>query len=179
MFQPPGAVAHHPTAAPETIAMGGSVTPLRRHPDWIKSRLPSGDNYHDLKSLLRGLNLNTVCEEAHCPNIGECWDQRTATIMILGDTCTRAGTAVGRGDEHRELAGHDRSLRRRGQKMAIGFHGEPVPPGNRSGNPTTMNSQRPSASHAAARSSNCRLSETAMPMATTWSGWIGTVIPSM
>ncbi len=52
--------------------------------------MPSGDNYHDLKGLLRGLSLNTVCEEAHCPNIGECWDQRTATIMILGDTCTRA-----------------------------------------------------------------------------------------
>ena len=52
--------------------------------------MPSGENYHDLKGLLRGLNLNTVCEEAHCPNIGECWDQRTATIMILGDTCTRA-----------------------------------------------------------------------------------------
>ena len=51
---------------------------------------PSGENYHDLKRLLRGLTLNTVCEEAHCPNIGECWDQRTATIMILGDTCTRA-----------------------------------------------------------------------------------------
>ena len=64
--------------------------PLRRHPDWIRARIPSGENYHDLKGLLRGLNLNTVCEEAHCPNIGECWDQRTATIMILGDTCTRA-----------------------------------------------------------------------------------------
>ena len=63
---------------------------LRRHPDWIKARMPSGENYHDLKRLLRGLSLNTVCEEAHCPNIGECWDQRTATIMILGDTCTRA-----------------------------------------------------------------------------------------
>ena len=90
MFTPPGPSAHHGSAAPETIAMGGSVTPLRRHPEWIKSRLPSGENYHDLKGLLRGLNLNTVCEEAHCPNIGECWDQRTATIMILGDTCTRA-----------------------------------------------------------------------------------------
>ena len=83
---------------PITIAVGGGSarpaadgsTPLRRHPDWIKARMPSGENYHDLKGLLRGLNLNTVCEEAHCPNIGECWDQRTATIMILGDTCTRA-----------------------------------------------------------------------------------------
>ncbi|HEX5465666.1 MAG TPA: lipoyl synthase [Candidatus Limnocylindrales bacterium] len=63
--------------------------PLRRHPDWIKARIPSGENYQDLKRLMRGLTLNTVCEEAHCPNIGECWEQRTATIMILGDTCTR------------------------------------------------------------------------------------------
>ena len=70
-------------------AADGSVA-LRRHPDWIRARMPSGDNFHELKGLLRGLDLNTVCEEAHCPNIGECWDQRTATIMILGDTCTRA-----------------------------------------------------------------------------------------
>src|SRR4051795_13757934 len=90
VFTPPATSAHHGSAAPETIAMGGSVTPLRRHPDWIKSRMPAGDNYHDLKGLLRGLNLNTVCEEARCPNIGDCWDQRTATVMILGDTCTRA-----------------------------------------------------------------------------------------
>jgi lipoic acid synthetase len=99
IFQPPPAPgAHHGTAEPITIAMGGGAfapaadgsTALRRHPDWIRAKLPSGENYHELKRLLRGLNLNTVCEEAHCPNIGECWDQRTATIMILGDTCTRA-----------------------------------------------------------------------------------------
>jgi lipoyl synthase len=97
MFDPPGAGGHAPHE-PLTIAMGGGGfapaadggLPLRRHPDWIRARIPSGDNYQDLKRLLRGLNLNTVCEEAHCPNIGECWDQRTATIMILGDTCTRA-----------------------------------------------------------------------------------------
>ncbi|HEY5519476.1 MAG TPA: lipoyl synthase [Candidatus Limnocylindrales bacterium] len=70
-------------------AADGSAAP-RRHPEWIKARVPSGENYHDLKRILRGLTLNTVCEEAHCPNIGECWDQRTATIMILGDVCTRA-----------------------------------------------------------------------------------------
>jgi lipoic acid synthetase len=70
-------------------AADGSTAP-RRHPEWIKARLPSGDNYHALKKMMRGLTLNTVCEEAHCPNIGECWDQRTATIMILGDVCTRA-----------------------------------------------------------------------------------------
>jgi lipoic acid synthetase len=90
IYTPPGAAGHHPQPAPETIAMGGSVTPLRRHPDWIRARMPSGEDYHDLKGLMRGLNLNTVCEEARCPNIGECWNQRTATIMILGDTCTRA-----------------------------------------------------------------------------------------
>ncbi len=98
IFDPTPAAAHHSPAEPITIAMGGDAfgpaadgsAALRRHPEWIKAKLPSGDNYHDLKRLLRGLNLNTVCEEAHCPNIGECWDQRTATIMILGDTCTRA-----------------------------------------------------------------------------------------
>jgi lipoic acid synthetase len=100
MFTPGGGAAPgHSVPEPLTIAMGGGslaeiaadgTTPLRRHPDWIRARIPSGDNYQDLKRLLRGLNLNTVCEEAHCPNIGECWDQRTATIMILGDTCTRA-----------------------------------------------------------------------------------------
>jgi lipoic acid synthetase len=90
-----GATPHHaPTAGlPITVGAGSGAelqAALRRHPDWIKARMPSGENYHDLKRLLRGLTLNTVCEEAHCPNIGECWDQRTATIMILGDTCTRA-----------------------------------------------------------------------------------------
>ena len=99
--QPPPARRRRTTSRPDLpIALGGGLgaaspprtapSPLRRHPDWIRARMPSGDNYHDLKGLLRGLTLNTVCEEAHCPNIGECWDQRTATIMILGDTCTRA-----------------------------------------------------------------------------------------
>jgi lipoic acid synthetase len=70
-------------------AADGSAAP-RRHPEWIKARIPSGETYQELRRLLHGLTLNTVCEEAHCPNMGECWDQRTATIMILGDTCTRA-----------------------------------------------------------------------------------------
>ncbi|MCG9127117.1 lipoyl synthase [Candidatus Poribacteria bacterium] len=61
----------------------------RRHPSWIKARIPSGENYADLKSLMRNLQLHTVCEEARCPNIGECWNNRTATFMILGDICTR------------------------------------------------------------------------------------------
>jgi lipoyl synthase len=97
MFESTAKAGHDPHE-PVTIAMGGgSFEPAadgsrapRRHPDWIRARLPTGENYHDLKGILRGLSLNTVCEEAHCPNIGECWEQRTATIMILGDVCTRA-----------------------------------------------------------------------------------------
>ncbi len=61
-----------------------------RHPDWIRVRAPIGENYTHLKGLVRGLQLHTVCEEAMCPNIGECWGAGTATLMILGDTCTRA-----------------------------------------------------------------------------------------
>ena len=63
--------------------------PARRHPSWIKARIPSGENYAELKRLMRDLQLHTVCEEARCPNIGECWNSRTATFMILGDICTR------------------------------------------------------------------------------------------
>src|SRR5215471_9531240 len=58
-------------------------------PDWLKARAPVGDNYHNLKKLARELHLHTVCESAHCPNIGECWNHRTATFMLLGNTCTR------------------------------------------------------------------------------------------
>ena len=64
-------------------------SPQRRHPPWIKAKIPAGPNYADLKGLMRDLNLHTVCEEARCPNIGECWEHRTATFMILGDVCTR------------------------------------------------------------------------------------------
>ncbi|HEY0758279.1 MAG TPA: lipoyl synthase [Acidisarcina sp.] len=58
-------------------------------PDWLRARAPVGDNYHNLKKLARSLNLHTVCESAHCPNIGECWQHKTATFMMLGNTCTR------------------------------------------------------------------------------------------
>ena len=61
-----------------------------RRPDWLKVRVPSGPNYVELKTIMRDLDLHTVCEEARCPNIGECWEHRTATFMILGDVCTRA-----------------------------------------------------------------------------------------
>ena len=63
--------------------------PRPRHPEWIRVRAPYGENYGQLKGLVHGLALHTVCEEAFCPNIGECWGAGTATIMILGDTCTR------------------------------------------------------------------------------------------
>ena len=60
-----------------------------RKPQWLKVKAPGGSNYIRLKQLMRDLNLHTVCEEAHCPNIGECWEHGTATFMILGDVCTR------------------------------------------------------------------------------------------
>ncbi len=61
----------------------------RRHPDWIKVKAPGNPTYLRLKKLMREKNLHTVCEEARCPNIGECWGNKTATFLILGDTCTR------------------------------------------------------------------------------------------
>jgi len=61
----------------------------RRHPDWIKVKAPGNPAYLRLKRLMREKNLHTVCEEARCPNIGECWGNKTATFLILGDTCTR------------------------------------------------------------------------------------------
>jgi lipoic acid synthetase len=60
-----------------------------RKPEWLKVKLPQGPNFNDIKGLLRGLELHSVCEEAHCPNIGECFESRTATFLILGRVCTR------------------------------------------------------------------------------------------
>jgi lipoic acid synthetase len=60
-----------------------------RKPAWLKVKAPGGPNYLSLKHMMRDLRLHTVCEEAHCPNIGECWEHRAATFMILGDVCTR------------------------------------------------------------------------------------------
>lgn len=71
-----------------------SVSPLpflrQPKPEWLKVRAPGSENYLRLKGIMRDLKLNTVCEDAHCPNIGECWHHGTATFMILGDVCTRA-----------------------------------------------------------------------------------------
>src|SRR5262249_167744 len=64
--------------------------PVRQpKPEWLRAKAPVGDNFHSLKRLARGLGLHTVCESAQCPNIGECWNHKTATFMLLGDICTR------------------------------------------------------------------------------------------
>ncbi len=64
-------------------------TPQPPRPQWLRAPAPAGDNYHELRSLVERLRLHTVCESAACPNVGECWNHRTATFMILGNVCTR------------------------------------------------------------------------------------------
>ena len=66
------------------------IRPREPKPEWLKVRAPGSENYLRLKALMKDLKLHTVCEEARCPNIGECWHHGTATFMILGDVCTRA-----------------------------------------------------------------------------------------
>ena len=64
--------------------------PIQRKPDWIRVKAPNSPVYHETRKLMRELNLNTVCEEAACPNIGQCWAEKHATVMILGSVCTRS-----------------------------------------------------------------------------------------
>lgn len=71
-------------------ASDGPRPPRQRKPDWIRVKAPVSEGYNETRRLMRELNLNTVCEEAACPNIGECWTKKHATVMILGDVCTRA-----------------------------------------------------------------------------------------
>lgn len=82
------------TSAPVTFIRGrkkrSDELPRQPKPEWLKVRAPGSENYLRLKGLMRTLGLHTVCEEANCPNIGECWHHGTATFMILGDTCTRS-----------------------------------------------------------------------------------------
>ncbi|HLK47981.1 MAG TPA: lipoyl synthase [Bryobacteraceae bacterium] len=66
-----------------------SITPQQERPKWLRAPAPVGENYRELKDLIDRLRLHTVCESARCPNVGECWNQRTATFMILGNVCTR------------------------------------------------------------------------------------------
>src|ERR1039458_1753390 len=66
-----------------------SIAPQLERPRWLRAPAPAGQNYHELKGLIDRLRLHTVCESAACPNVGECWNRRTATFMILGNVCTR------------------------------------------------------------------------------------------
>ena len=77
-------------AAPSRCGADERRSALLPRPAWIKARAPLGEGYERLRGLMRGLDLHTVCEEARCPNLGECWNRGTATFMILGDVCTRA-----------------------------------------------------------------------------------------
>ena len=75
----------------ETIEVNNNTpSPRRRHPEWIRMKIPAGRTYHSLKNLMRSKDLHTVCEEAQCPNMGECWGAGTATFLIMGDICTRS-----------------------------------------------------------------------------------------
>jgi lipoic acid synthetase len=78
----------------------------QRKPDWIRVKAPTSSGFAETRNLMRRLNLATVCEEAACPNIGECWTKKHATVMILGDTCTRACAILQREDRN---AAHGRS----------------------------------------------------------------------
>jgi len=81
-------INQHQKAFKENVEQ--NISELGKRPDWLKVRLPIGQNYKDVYQLMRKSKLNTVCEEAKCPNLAECWNNRTATFMILGDTCTRS-----------------------------------------------------------------------------------------
>ena len=75
--------------AAELIQIDLTPRTPQRKPEWLKARAPGGETFHALKKMARDLNLHTVCESAHCPNIGECWNQKAATFMMLGNLCTR------------------------------------------------------------------------------------------
>ena len=76
--------------SPTTQPVPQDRAPRQRKPDWIRVKAPTSKGFQETRKLMRDLNLNTVCEEAACPNIGECWTKKHATVMILGDVCTRA-----------------------------------------------------------------------------------------
>ncbi|MCY4147088.1 MAG: lipoyl synthase, partial [Chloroflexi bacterium] len=85
-----------PTIQPETIPITSATDwqpdpkSPRRRPPWIRVRAPSGEHYERVRGLMRSKALHTVCEEAQCPNLGECWGKGTATFLMMGDTCTRS-----------------------------------------------------------------------------------------
>jgi lipoyl synthase len=106
--------------------LGADVRPLReRKPPWLKVPPPGGERYRDISSLIRSEGLHTVCQEAACPNVGECWERGTATFMILGDTCTRrcgfcnVKTGKPTWDDPLEPARVARSIARMGLRHAV------------------------------------------------------------
>ncbi|MCL5994531.1 MAG: lipoyl synthase [Chloroflexi bacterium] len=91
------ATTPHDTSHPESATPlgagsepGSDQQPPLRRPDWLKVRAPSGETYHNLKRLMRSKALHTICEEANCPNLSDCWMRGTATFLIMGDVCTRS-----------------------------------------------------------------------------------------
>src|SRR5205814_75645 len=76
----------HDTLKSVLVTIGPAAVP---RPAWLRAPAPAGRNYRELKDLIGSLHLHTVCESAACPNVGECWNRRTATFMILGNVCTR------------------------------------------------------------------------------------------
>ncbi|MDN3515891.1 MAG: lipoyl synthase [Candidatus Brocadia sp.] len=92
-------------------------------PHWLKIKLPTGKNFNEIKAILQERRLHTVCEEAICPNIGECFEQRTATFLILGDTCTRrcGFCAVKKGSPFEVDAGEPRRIAEAVQKMGLRY----------------------------------------------------------
>lgn len=100
-------------------------TTVGRRPQWLKVKAPGGEQYSDIKKMMRSKSLHTVCEEARCPNIGECWSAGTATFMILGDTCTRScafcAIKTGRPNHVNENEPYDvaASIKRMGLRHAV------------------------------------------------------------
>src|SRR5713226_6808873 len=78
------------TLIPQYSSQAGAANSALRKPPWLRAQLPGGAEFEATRKNISGNRLHTVCEEAQCPNLGECWSRGTATIMILGDTCTRA-----------------------------------------------------------------------------------------
>jgi len=81
---------HLPLVSDSDSSSSKPAEPRRRHPEWLRVPMPGGEGYHALRKMVKELGLHTVCQSASCPNIGECWNHRALTIMILGDICTRS-----------------------------------------------------------------------------------------
>src|ERR1041385_1033498 len=118
--------------APPSSATGGqpAAQPPGRRPPWLKARIPGGERYARLKNIVDSHRLHTVCQEARCPNTGECWNNGTATFMILGDVCTRSCgfCAVKTGKPEELDAGEPRRVAEAGAKLRLGDAGTPAAP---------------------------------------------------